>query len=97
MDDFSNGLAKSRIWFTGLPPQGVLRIYTVSGEWIQELTWTASDLTYQGNLTTSGDLPFELKSRGGYDLASGLYLYVITAEGDSGKSVVHRGKFVIIR
>jgi hypothetical protein len=31
------------------------------------------------------------------DLASGLYLYVLTATGSAGKNQVHRGKFVIIR
>ena len=33
--------------------QGVLRIYSVSGQYLQELTWTAADLVYAGNNSTS--------------------------------------------
>jgi hypothetical protein len=87
----------ARVMFTGVPEQGTLRVYSVSGEWIQELNWTAADLTYQGNITTTGDLPFALKTRGGHDMSSGLYLYVLTATGPNGGNQVHRGKFVIIR
>ena len=80
-----------------VPEQGVLRVYSVSGQLIQELTWTKSDLTYAGNNSTSGDLPFNLRTREGTDMASGLYLYVLTATGSAGKDQVQRGKFVIIR
>ena len=86
-----------RIYFTNVPEQGVLRVYSVSGQLIQELTWTKSDLTYAGNNSTSGDLPFNLRTREGTDMASGLYLYVLTATGSAGKDQVQRGKFVIIR
>jgi len=86
-----------RIYFTNVPEQGVLRVYSVSGQFIQELTWTKSDLTYAGNNSTSGDLPFNLRTREGTDMASGLYLYVLTATGSAGKDQVQRGKFVIIR
>lgn len=87
----------SRLYFTGVPSQGVLRIYSVSGQFLQELTWTAADLTYTGNNSVSGDLPYNLRTREGIDLSSGLYLYVLTATGASGKDQVQRGKFVIIR
>ena len=90
-------LAVPKITFTNVPEEGVLRVYTVSGQFVQELTWTKSDLVYAGNNATSGDLPYNLRSREGVDLASGLYLYVLTATGSAGKNQVHRGKFVIIR
>jgi hypothetical protein len=90
-------LAVPKITFTNVPEEGVLRVYTVSGQFVQELTWKKSDLVYAGNNATSGDLPYNLRSREGVDLASGLYLYVLTATGSAGKNQVHRGKFVIIR
>lgn len=97
MDEINGRTANARIWFTGVPEQGVMRIYSVSGQWLQELTWTASDLTYQGNLTVTGDLPYNLTTREGVQLSSGLYLYVLTATGPNGRDQVQSGKFVIIR
>ncbi len=93
----SSRTATSRIYFTGVPEQGVVRIYSVSGQYLQEITWTKADLTYQGNNAPTGDLPFNLRTREGLDMGSGLYLYVLTATGSAGKDQVQRGKFVIIR
>lgn len=97
LDQLSGRTATARIYFTGVPEEGVLRIYSVSGQYLQEITWNKSDLTYQGNNSPSGDLPYNLRTREGLDMASGLYLYVLTATGTSGNGLIHRGKFVIIR
>lgn len=97
MDAVAGRTPRARVWFTGLPDQGILRIYSVSGQFLQELTWTPADLTYAGNITTSGDLEYDLRTREGTDLSSGLYLYVLTATGPNGNGLVHRGKFAIIR
>jgi hypothetical protein len=93
----ANRTSVGNIIFTGLPDEGVVRIYSVSGQYLQELKWTASDLLRTGNNSTSGDLAYNLRTREGIDLGSGLYLYVVTATGERGKNQVHRGKFVIIR
>ena len=97
IDQLAGRDATPRIYFTGVPEEGVLRIYSVSGQWLQEITWTRSDLIYQGNDSPSGDLPYNLSSREGLNLSSGLYIYVLTATGPNGKNQVQRGKFVIIR
>lgn len=97
IDQMTGRTPTSRVYFTGVPEQGVLRVYSVSGQFLQELTWTKADLLNQGNNAPSGDLPFNLRTREGLDMASGLYLYVLTATGTSGNSQVQRGKFVIIR
>lgn len=97
MDDLNGRTPTSRIYFTGVPDQGILRVYSVSGQYLQEITWTSSDLVYRGNTTPSGDLPYNLRTREGIELGSGLYLYVLTATGPNGKDQVQRGKFVIIR
>lgn len=96
-DQLQGRTPTSRIYFTGVPDQGILRIYSVSGQFLQELTWTKNDLVYSGNNTASGDLPFNLRTREGLEMGSGLYLYVLTASGPAGKDQVQRGKFVIIR
>lgn len=93
----ANRTSVGNIVFTGLPDQGTIRIYSVSGQYLQELTWTASDLLRTGNNSTSGDLAYNLRTREGIDLGSGLYLFVVTATGEKGKNQVYRGKFVIIR
>jgi hypothetical protein len=89
--------ATSRVRFTGVPPEGVLRIYSVSGQLIQQIDWTADDLTNIGLGQPNGDLPWNLRSREGLEVGAGLYLYVITAKGSNANGQVARGKFVIIR
>ena len=93
----ANRTSVGNIVFTGLPDEGTVRIYSLSGQYLQELKWTASDLLRAGNNSTSGDLPYNLRTREGVDLGSGLYVFVVTATGERGKNQVHRGKFVIIR
>lgn len=93
----SNNTTTPNITFTGVPSEGTLRIYSVSGQYLQELTWTAADLRQSGNAVSYGDLPYNLRTREGLELGSGLYLYVLTATGAQGGNQVQRGKFVIIR
>jgi hypothetical protein len=79
-----------RLLFTHLPPRGTLRIYTVSGQFVQQITWTEADLS------GSGDLFWNLTSRGGRLVATGLYIWVLTTDIGGGRSMA-RGKFVVIR
>ena len=87
----NNGIGDPRIIFTGVPAQGNLRIYSVSGQFLQERNWTPADLN------GTGDYAYDLRTREGLDLASGLYIYVIRGVGANGKTEIARGKFVIIR
>jgi len=82
----------ARLMFTHLPPQGVLRIFTVSGQFVQELTWGPDDLA--GN----GDLFWNMRTREGNEAAGGLYVFVVTARNPAtGGEEKKIGKFVIIR
>jgi hypothetical protein len=74
-----------------VPSSGLIRVYSVSGQFLQQITWTAADLN------GTGDLPWNLRTREGLDLATGLYIYVLTAKDDNGRNLTHRGKFVVIR
>ena len=71
--------------FTGLPPQGRIRIYDVTGRFIQELNYTPEDLA-------GGDLNWDMLTREGLELAYGLYMFVLDADGERAS-----GKFVVIR
>ena len=90
-------LADPRIVFSGVPEMGTLRIFSVSGQFLQELNWTAADLEQVNGTAGTGDLPYNLRTREGTDLSSGLYIYVITAKGPTGGNQKVRGKFVVIR
>lgn len=80
-----------RLFFTGVPASGSLRVYSVSGQFLQEITWTPADLN------GSGDLPYNLRTREGTDIATGLYIFVLKGVGTDGKTAIGRGKFVVIR
>jgi hypothetical protein len=87
--------ADGQVLFTNLPPRGTLRIFTVAGQFTQQITWEPDDL--EG----AGDLFFNLRTREGIDMASGLYIWVLTAPSDptnpSSPPIRKAGKFVIIR
>lgn len=82
----------ARIMFTHMPPSGTLRIYTVSGILVQEIKWTEEDLA------GAGDLFFDLRTREGTEMASGLYLYMVIAR-DPATGAERRkvGRFIVIR
>jgi hypothetical protein len=91
-DEIGNGRrGEPRVLFTNVPARGTLRVFSLSGQFLQQLSWTESDLN------GTGDLPYNLRTREGTDLASGLYIFVITAENGSGGTQYARGKFVVIR
>lgn len=86
-----NRVGESRVLFTGLPPRGSLRIYSVSGQFLQQLRWTETDLN------GTGDLPYNLRTREGTELATGVYIYVIEGNTGVGGNTTIRGRFVVIR
>jgi hypothetical protein len=82
----------ARIMFTHLPPEGTLRIFTVAGQFVQEIQWTPDDLA--GN----GDLFWNVRTREGNEAGSGLYIFVVEAVNPAtGGTVKKVGKFVVIR
>ena len=88
----TTSLNDARLLFSHLPPNGIIRIFTVSGSFVQELSWTPDDLA--GN----GDLFWDMRTREGTDTAGGLYIFVVTATNPSdGSEVKKTGKFVIVR
>jgi hypothetical protein len=83
--------SEPRLIFAGVPARGTLRIYSVSGQLIQQINWES------GQLESSGDLAWNLRNRSGEVVGSGLYVFVLSANDERGKQIRGRGKFVVIR
>jgi hypothetical protein len=86
-----------RVLFVNVPAEGLLRVYSVSGQLMQQLSWTQNDLIASGSNSPTGDLPFILRTREGLDFGPGLYMYVLTPKSANANGQIARGKFVIIR
>ncbi len=97
------------LWFANLPPRARLRIYTLSGDLVQEVHFDGA--TYQGqgarglydprhNLDTpppalsGASYAWNLISREGEAVATGLYLFTVE---DLASGRVQRGKFLIVK
>jgi hypothetical protein len=92
---YQSSLEEPRLVFTHMPPTGTLRIYTVAGQFVQQITWGPEDL--EGD----GDLYWNLRTREGGVVASGLYIWALTAPSNpndpASAPLQARGKFVIVR
>lgn len=89
---YSTSGGTDRIIFTHVPPYGVLRVFSISGQFVQQLNWTPEDLNERG------DLWFNLRTKEGLDMAAGLYLYVLEAQDENGGEIgTAKGKFVLIK
>ncbi len=73
-----------RVQFQNLPATARIRVYTVAGDLVRDLSKTDE---------TSGNLDWNLKNADGQDVASGIYLYHV----ESGEGYVAKGNFVVIR
>ena len=77
-----------RVTFTNLPAaNNVIKVYTVSGDMVQEIT--------HNGITGTGHASWNLMSRNGQEVVSGIYLY--TVQSDDGRFEDFIGKFVVVR
>jgi hypothetical protein len=89
---YEAGSDQRRIMFTHLPPDGAIRIYTVAGNFVQEIDWQPEDLT------SNGDLFWDMRTREGNEVGGGLFIYVVEAtDPETGQEIKKKGKLVIIR
>ncbi len=91
-----------RLLFTHLPPSGSIRIYTASGQFVQQLNWTPGDLERNCTATVSttacqstGDLFWNMRTREDLEVGPGFYVYVVSTSVN-GKKQDKLGKFVVI-
>jgi hypothetical protein len=81
-----------RLMFVALPPSGSIHIFTASGQYVQRLDWEPEDL--QG----TGDLAWEMNTKEGTEIASGVYMFVLeTRDPESGNRLSKTGKFIVIK
>jgi hypothetical protein len=73
------------LYFTRVPPRSVITILDVSGQVIDEIRYEQTD-------PSVGTVPWDMFSKAGIEVASGLYIYVVQYDG--GKQV---GYFSILR
>ena len=73
-----------KIQFIHLPPRCTVRVYTVRGELVQTL--------YHDEEVWDGSLDWNLKSKEGLDVATGMYFYHVDSPAGE-----HRGKFALIK
>jgi hypothetical protein len=88
----------TKVLFVNLPKtKGTIHIYTLAGDLVKDLPFDGNvpaDLQFgKDPLTTGqGSVPWNLISRNGQKIVSGIYLYSV--DTDLGRQV---GKFVVIR
>ena len=92
-----------QLLFTHLPPTGTIRIYTASGQFVQQINFRESDLEQNCRATTStteceatGDLKWNMRTRENLDIGPGFYVFVVSTT-TAGKFSQKLGKFVIIQ
>ena len=73
-----------RVQFQNLPAVARVRVYTVAGDLVRDLSKDDAG---------SGNLDWNLKNADGKDVSSGIYLYHV----ESGEGFVAKGNFVVIR
>ncbi|MDD5528519.1 MAG: hypothetical protein PHX21_00650 [bacterium] len=95
-----------KIWFQGIPSKCTIRIFTVAGLLVK--TIDHDELTFSGMSTRTevsgpGAHAWDFTSKAvkegevGPIVASGLYIYQVTAKDKKGKDIQKIGKFVIIK
>jgi hypothetical protein len=78
-----------KVEFRNVPQcRGVIRVYTLAGDLVQELPFDA-------NIAEGGTIEWDLVSRNGQDVASGVYLFAVESEDTNFDRLI--GKFVVIR
>lgn len=86
------GEREHQLMFTNLPPQCKIKIFTITGIKIDEISFN-NTTTYE-NINNSGVVKWDLKTDEGNDIAAGYYIYKIESELTDKKKV---GKFAIIK
>lgn len=78
-----------RVNFANLPQaENAIKIYTLDGDLVQEIQ--------HNGFTSGGEASWNLVSRNGQEIVSGIYLYTVQSPGDS-RFEDFIGKFVVVR
>lgn len=78
------GIRLGRIYFTNLPKECTIRIYTIAGDLVK---------TIRRNNDEYGAEPWDLTGESGVQVASGIYVYHVEVSGSDAKKI---GKFAVL-
>ncbi len=91
---FRTGRGERKIYFTNLPPECTIRIYTVRGYLVDTIEYNEHDASVPLNVQArKGQVSWNLRSKDGQDIAYGVYIFHVDAPG-IGEKV---GKFAVIK
>lgn len=92
-----------KLYFTNLPSEAEIRIYTLAGEVVAEFTHAAAgaqaiqwynQFSSENRVVAGGEAGWDLQSEANQNITSGLYLYTVK---DLSTGIVQTGKFVVIK
>jgi hypothetical protein len=90
-----------RLEFINLPAQCMIRVYTVGGDLVQIIPHSSIEVNTMGDLNTHWTSPnsesWDLNSRNGQQIVSGIYLFSVEDQTTIGKGKIKTGKFVVIK
>ncbi len=103
--DWDNSDFRQKVWFQGLPSKCTIRIFNIAGLLIKTIEHDEpeiSDMKNRTEMSETGAHAWDLcseagKEKTGLKVASGLYIYQVTAKTTDGKPIQKVGKFAIIR
>ena len=72
-----------------------IKVFTLAGDLVQTILHDASRANETGDYASTGTATWDLVSRNGQDVASGIYLYTVETDTDDFEPFV--GKFTVIR
>jgi hypothetical protein len=85
-----------KVEFRHLPAANCqIKVFTLAGDLVQTLQHDASGANSSGDFASTGTVSWDLVSRNGQDVASGIYLYTVETSSDDFERFV--GKFTVIR
>jgi len=87
---------RRRLMFTHIPERCTIKIFTVSGVFVDEIRAPEDGLVTWGGLgqTTTGIIHWDLKTHEGLDVAAGIYIFHVKDE-ETGEEKI--GKFAVIK
>jgi hypothetical protein len=100
-----SGVRDRMIWFTGLPNESTIRIFTISGELVKTIEHVSS--TYSGsetrrlqeglgssNVYSGGEHAWDLITEDNQALATGMYIFAVE---NNNTGFVKTGRFLVIK
>jgi hypothetical protein len=90
---YETNVETKEIQFHNLPERCTIRIFTIAGELVQIIEHEIGSKGWRGPAIEAWDL----RTYNNQEVAFGIYIFHVEAEGTNGKTFSELGKFAIIR